>query len=154
MQLERIALSIIIPHGITDAFVFPLFHTLKIYSLCIPVLCLKKPHRIVALVTASIVHVSKDFGMAASILLHMLLCNSKSLGLTYFSLVHTVLHYKRTVPTRHAGITLPLLGIASCVSYLYMDVGNSVLSTKLGDFWWVSLIVGHVTVNLIKGEQT
>lgn len=149
MQLERIALSFIIPHGFTDVFVFPMLKTIKIYSLCMPVLFLNKRYRIVTLIAASVAHISKDVGKVASFLLHILICRSKSLALIYFSCVHTLLHYKRTIAPEHLKIAVVLLGFTSCISYLYMDAGNSFLSRKIGEFWWVSLILGHVTINML-----
>ena len=151
--------GLIIPtigHGATDIIDMP------IQTICTHFMCffyikyLNTFSKKIILVIASIIHISKDMPFRYSIMFHSIIIKWPIIAKLYFSIYHTPLHYIRTFS--YTGFYKNCLKILTSVlttitSYFVIKNNyDNYLNNILGDYWWVSPVIGHIILNTIQHQ--
>lgn len=151
--------GLIIPtigHGATDIIDMP------IQTICTHFMCFFYMQNInifskkCILVISSIIHLSKDMPIKTSIIFHYFMIQWPIIAKLYFSIYHTPLHYIRTFS--YTGFYKNCMKI--CISSLttiasYFIIKNNYidhLNNILGQYWWVSPVLGHIILNTIQHQ--
>ena len=149
--------SLILPtigHGATDLIDMPT-QTICTHFMCSIFLYNVNAHyKKIILVIASIIHLSKDMPTIYSICFHPIMIKWPIVAKLYFALYHTPLHYIRTFSYTNFYKNC----LKTCTSLLttitsYFVIKNNYdmcIDVALGEYWWVSPIVGHIILNIIQ----
>jgi hypothetical protein len=146
----RLALAIIVPHGLTDV----LHHRLAVViaTHAIATAARGKRERLLLLATTSLVHIANDFAgppsvrVVLSLLMHRVWLTYPVLCLVYLACVHTPLHYKRVMPTHlFTGLLLLCTGAAWVLCH---DADKS-MALLCGDYWWIAPAAAHIVLDTL-----
>tara|TARA_X000000368_G_scaffold130537_1_gene102583 strand:+ start:50 stop:520 length:471 start_codon:yes stop_codon:yes gene_type:complete len=142
-----------IGHGATDMIDLP-FHSIFIHlSSLILVLKLNTISRKMLLVLISIYHLSDDMPLKYSVLFHPIMIKFPIIAKLYFTFYHTPLHYIRTFSftDKYKNIYKCIVGIFISIISKFAIKNNIdiYLNKTLGEYWWVSPIIGHIILTMI-----
>ena len=156
--MRRFDIIPIIGHGSTNLIDIPLVTLLSHLSSAILIKNLNIIQRKRILLLSSVRHISQDFmftkySIPLSIILHHIWLKNKMIAIYYLSFIHTPLHYynsfqisKKNKWKLWGKISLAILTTIGTIVGLKYNVDIR-LSNQLGQFWWVSPILGHILCN-------
>ena len=156
--MRRFDIIPIVGLGSTNLIDIPLITLLSHLFSAILIKNLNTNKRKKILLLSSIRHISQDFKFTQypiifSIILHHTWLKNKMIALYYLSFIHTPLHYynsfqisKKNRWNLWGKISLAILTTIGTIIGLKYNV-NSKLNEQLGQFWWVSPILGHILCN-------
>lgn len=148
----------IVGHGSTNLIDIPLVTLVSHLSSAIFIKNLNTVQRKRILLISSIKHISQDFKfnkypVPFSILLHWVWLKNKMIAIYYLSFIHTPLHYYNSFQLSRkkkwklwGKISLAILTTIGTLIGLKYNL-DSKLNNQLGQFWWVSPILGHILCN-------
>lgn len=148
---HRICLSIIIPHGSTDAWLFPHKHYLINYGTTMCLFGVQSLNlKFVSLFLYSIYHMKNDIRavlplqLLYSCALHVSWVFYPEWSLTYLAWIHTSLHYSRVFHSLNQTRVLALF---------LMQIFVFLLLKKYEEYdlpfngLWIPIVIGHITTN-------
>ena len=143
-----------IGHGATDLIDMPISTICTHIISCISLYKLDPYYKKIILIIMSIIHLSKDMPTIYSICFHPIMIKWPIIAKLYFAIYHTPLHYVRSF--KYTGFYKNCIKV--CTSLLtsftsYFVIKNNYdmyIDNVLGDYWWVSPIIGHIILNIIQ----
>lgn len=156
--MRRFDIIPIVGHGSTNLIDIPLITLLSHLLSAILIKNLNIVQRRRILLLSSVRHISQDFyftkySIPLSILLNWIWLKNKMIAIYYLSFFHTPLHYYNSFQISKKNrwklwgkISLAILTTIGTIIGLKYNV-DSKLNEQLGQFWWVSPILGHILCN-------
>ena len=156
--MKRFDIIPIVGHGSTNLIDIPLITLLSHLLSAILINNLNIVQRKNILLISSVRHISQDFkftkySLPLSILLHWIWLKNKMIAIYYLSFIHTPIHYyncfqlsKKNKWKLWGKISLAILTTIGTIIGLKYNL-DSKLIEQLGQFWWVSPILGHILCN-------
>ena len=143
-----------IGHGATDLIDMPISTICTHIISSISLYKLDPYYKKIILIIMSIIHLSKDMPTIYSIGFHPIMIKWPIIAKLYFAIYHTPLHYIRTF--KYTSFYKNCLKV--CTSLLttitsYFVIKNNYdmyIDLVLGEYWWVSPIIGHIILNIIQ----
>lgn len=146
----RLAVAIIVPHGLTDV----LHHhpAVVMATHAIAIAACRPQERLLLLAATSLVHIADDFAgplfarVALSLLMHKVWLAHPAICLAYLACIHTPMHYNRIMPTRpFAGLLLLCTGAVWVLAH-----GADPRMTRLcGEYWWTAPAAAHIVLDTL-----
>ena len=140
-----------IGHGSTDLILNPPV-TLLTHLFCLTfVKFIPEIPKKLLLLTSSIYHISKDIKFIPSFLLHSIWLKYPICSKLYLSFYHTPLHYKKCYQDNNKKIFKYQISTALLttifIQYSLNKNYDKYIQNKLGTYWWIAPVIGHIFVN-------
>ena len=151
-KYHALCLSVIIPHGSTDMFIYPIEKYATSYISTFSLIAFQ-PIKIkyLMLFLYSFIHIKNDLHInffhlqtIYSAILHLSWIWYPEWSLTYFAWIHTFIHYKKIIH---------LLNKVQCFSlfitslFIFYLLENKNINQYNYNGLWIPIIIGHILVN-------
>lgn len=152
-KYDALCLSVIIPHGSTDIWMYPLKKYALLYGSSFSFIMFQ-PIKIkyIMLFLYSLIHIKNDLYINRlslqflySGLLHLSWLWYPEWSLSYLAWIHTFIHYKKV---------LPLLSKLQCFSllitsiFIYFLLVNQYIYEYNCNNIWIPIVIGHILTNI------